>query len=96
MVEFAAGGVEGTLFLLRAVMNEWAAVLLDHTAEKAVYSHFSERRWQPYLDVIGEKCSQALHILDRFHIVAKMNKALDEVRAAESRKMARTVHDCGR
>jgi len=30
----------------------------------------------------------ALHILDRFHIVAKMNKALDEVRAAESRKMA--------
>ena len=32
--------------------------------------------WQPYLDVIREKCSQALHILDRFHIVAKMNKAL--------------------
>jgi hypothetical protein len=29
-----------------------------------------------------------LHILDRFHIVAKMNKALDEVRAAESRRMA--------
>src|SRR5207245_5949081 len=38
--------------------------------------------WQPYLDVIRHKCSQALHILDRFHIVAKMNKALDEVRAA--------------
>ena len=44
--------------------------------------------WQPYLDVIRQKCSQALHILDRFHIVAKMNKALDEVRAAESRRMA--------
>jgi hypothetical protein len=28
--------------------------------------------WQPYLDVIRQKCSQALHILDRFHIVAKM------------------------
>jgi len=40
--------------------------------------------WQPYLDVIRQKCSQALHILDRFHIVAKMNKALDEVRAAEN------------
>lgn len=26
--------------------------------------------------------------LDRFHIVAKMNKALDEVRAGESRRMA--------
>ncbi len=44
--------------------------------------------WQPYLTVIREKCSQALHILDRFHIVAKMNEALDEVRAAESRRMA--------
>ena len=42
--------------------------------------------WQPYLDVIRQKCSQALHILDRFHIVAKMNQALDDVRAAESRK----------
>jgi transposase len=46
--------------------------------------------WKPYLDVIREKCSQAWHIFDRFHIVAKMNKALDEVRAGESRKMAST------
>jgi transposase len=40
-----------------------------------------------HLKVIREKCSEALHILDRFHIVAKMNKALDEVRAGESRRM---------
>jgi transposase len=44
--------------------------------------------WEPYLKVIREKCSDALHILDRFHIVAKMNKALDEVRAGEARRMA--------
>ena len=44
--------------------------------------------WKPYLDVVRQRCSQALHILDRFHVVAKMNKALDEVRAAESRRMA--------
>ena len=44
--------------------------------------------WEPYLKVIQERCSEALHILDRFHIVAKMNKALDEVRAGESRRMA--------
>jgi transposase len=44
--------------------------------------------WEPYLKVIREKCSEALHILDRFHIVAKTNKALDEVRAGESRRMA--------
>jgi transposase len=45
--------------------------------------------WQPYLKVVREKCSQALHILDRFHIVAKMNQAVDDVRAEESRRMKR-------
>jgi transposase len=49
--------------------------------------------WQPYLRVVREKCSQALHILDRFHIVAKMNQALDDVRAAESRRMAQEGHE---
>ena len=44
--------------------------------------------WKPYLKVIREQCSGALHILDRFHIVANMNKALDEVRAGESRRIA--------
>jgi transposase len=43
--------------------------------------------WEPYLKVIREKCSDALHILDRFHIVAKMNQALDDVRAEEARRM---------
>ena len=45
--------------------------------------------WEPYLKVIREECSEALHILGRFHIVAKMNKALDEVRADETRRMKR-------
>ena len=49
--------------------------------------------WKPYLRVIREQCSQALHILDRFHIVAKMNQALDEVRASEARHMAAAGHE---
>ena len=40
--------------------------------------------WQPYLKVIREQCSQAIHILDCFHIVAKMNTALDQVHVAEA------------
>jgi transposase len=45
-------------------------------------------KWRAsHFKVIREKCSEALHILDRFHIVAKMNKALDEVRAEETRWM---------
>jgi transposase len=43
--------------------------------------------WQPYLKVIKKKAGGAIHILDRFHIVAKLNKAIDEVRAGECRQM---------
>jgi transposase len=43
--------------------------------------------WKPYLKVIRKKAGQAIHILDRFHIVAKLNKAIDEVRAGEYRQM---------
>ncbi len=43
--------------------------------------------WRPYLKVIEKKAGQAIHILDRFHIVAKLNKVIDEVRAAEHRQM---------
>ena len=43
--------------------------------------------WRPYLKVIKKKAGGALHILDRFHIVAKLNKAIDEVRAGEARQM---------
>ena len=41
-----------------------------------------------YLKVIKKKAGQAVHIIDRFHVVANLNTALDEVRAEEARKMA--------
>lgn len=43
--------------------------------------------WKPYLKVIAEKASQAIHVLDRFHIAQHMNKAIDEVRAKEAREL---------
>jgi transposase len=49
--------------------------------------------WKPYLDVIAEKCVNALNILDRFHVMAKMSKAIDEVRAAETKRLARDGHE---
>jgi transposase len=58
----------------------------DEVASKIVF--VCSDMWEPYLKVIRQKCSEALHILDRFHIVANMNKALNEVRAGESRRMA--------
>lgn len=39
--------------------------------------------WRPYLDVIAERAPQALNILDRFHLVAKLGLAVDEVRRKE-------------
>ena len=60
-------------------------VIGDQIASQVVF--VCSDMWEPYLKVIHEKCSEAIHILDRFHIVAKMNKALDEVRSAESRRM---------
>jgi transposase len=49
--------------------------------------------WQPYLKVIAKKASAALHILDRFHIVARLNKAIDDVRATEAKALARTGYE---
>jgi hypothetical protein len=49
--------------------------------------------WEPYLKLIRERCSEALHILDRFHIVSNMNKALDKVRAEETGRMRREGRD---
>jgi transposase len=43
--------------------------------------------WRPYLRVLAKKAGHALHILDRFHIMANLNKALDQVRADEMRML---------
>lgn len=43
--------------------------------------------WKPYLKVIKKKAKDAVHIIDRFHIIQKINKAIDEIRAGENRQM---------
>ena len=43
--------------------------------------------WRPYLNVIAAKASQALHVLDRFHITMHLNQAVDQVRRAESTRL---------
>ena len=49
--------------------------------------------WKAYLKVIRKKLPGALHILDRYHIVANLNKALDQVRAEEARGLAKEGWD---
>jgi transposase len=49
--------------------------------------------WKPYLKVIARQARQALHVLDRFHVVQHMNKAVDEVRAQEARSLKTQVRE---
>jgi transposase len=51
--------------------------------------------WQPYLSVIATKASQALHVLDRFHITMHLNQAVDQVRRAENGRLrGRPLAEC--
>jgi transposase len=43
--------------------------------------------WQPYLKVMAQTAGQALHIIDRFHIVLHLNQAVDQVRRAERTRL---------
>ena len=43
--------------------------------------------WKPYLRVIAKKAGTAIHVLDRFHIMAHLSKAIDKVRAAEAKAL---------
>jgi transposase len=45
--------------------------------------------WKAYLKVIARKIPRAIHVLDRFHIMTHLNKAIDQVRAEEAREMKR-------
>ena len=49
--------------------------------------------WKPYLTVIGEQLAGAVHVLDRFHIMQKFGKALDEIRAEESKQLKRDGYE---
>ncbi len=43
--------------------------------------------WRPYQDVVAERVGDALHVLDRFHIMKMLSEAIDQVRRDESKRM---------
>lgn len=43
--------------------------------------------WKPYLAVVAAVASQALHVVDRFHVTMNLNQAVDQVRRAESSRL---------
>jgi transposase len=49
--------------------------------------------WKAYLNVIGQKLDKAVHILDRFHVMQKFGKALDDIRAEEAKQLKRDGYE---
>jgi transposase len=56
--------------------------------ERSARLHFiCTDMWKPYLKVIARKAAGAVQVLDRFHIMAHLSKAIDEVRAKEAKRL---------
>ncbi len=49
--------------------------------------------WKPDLKMIVKHCTHAFNILDRFHVVAKINLAHDDVRADEARRLVQDGYE---
>jgi len=49
--------------------------------------------WKPYLNVIAQKLGDAVHVLDRFHVMQKFGRALDEIRAEEAKRLRRDGYE---
>lgn len=43
--------------------------------------------WRAFLGTVAKRASQAVHVLDRFHVVKLCNEAIDKTRRAEARKL---------
>jgi transposase len=57
------------------------------TAALSTVQYVASDMWRPYLKVLGAELPQAIHVLDRFHIMQKFGKALDQIRALEVRQL---------
>lgn len=57
-------------------------------------THVCSDMWQAYITVIKERAGTAVHILDRFHIVQKLNKKIDAIRAREVKELKDAGEEC--
>lgn len=49
--------------------------------------------WKPYVKVVALRASQAVHVLDRYHIMAQMNRGIDDVRRSEANRLKREGYE---
>ena len=76
----------------------WCGEKRTQKTINAFFSWFGEQRslslkfvcsdmWKPYLKAISQYATNALNILDRFHISQKLSEAIDKVRASETKSL---------
>jgi transposase len=94
------------VYQIEAGMKRLLSVGLDRTEEslrgffrilsdeaRQTIRYLCSDMWKPYLSVLAQEVSHAIHVLDRFHIMQAMNKAIDEVRAEEVRRLKRDGYE---
>ena len=80
-------GCERTKQALRKIFDEFG------TKRTQALKFVCTDMWRNYLDVIAEKAPQALNILDRFHIVQHLGKAINRIRIDETRQLKEEGYD---
>lgn len=88
-------GMKRLLFVSRDRTKKSLHEFFDEFGEERskVIQYVCTDMWKNYLNVISERIPEAMNILDRFHIVQKLNKALDKVRASEAKRLMREGYE---
>ena len=83
------GGVRRLLYVGRRNDGAALAAFFDDMGKTwcANIAHICNDMERAYLKVISERLPDALHILDRFHIVKLLNEAVDAVRREEAKEL---------
>lgn len=84
-----SGGCRRLLWIGRERREETLQKFFDLLGDQIVptLQYVCSDMWKAYIKVIRERAGDAVHVLDRYHVMSMMNKAIDKVRAGEARQM---------
>ena len=68
-----------------AAFNEFFDMLGEQRSKQIVF--VASDMWKAFLGVVRKRCSTAIHVLDRFHVMQLLSKAIDTVRREEVRSL---------
>lgn len=78
----------------------WLGLDRNQRTLKSFFTWFGKKRaaalqfvcsdmWRPYINMVKRFAGSALHVLDRFHVVMNLNKAVDQTRRQEAAELRR-------